>query len=83
MPRVRTVLSSAETSLLKAREEVAAVRVHAENGKLITEKPAVLRWEELQTLAALPNAEFRVVASTDHVRNAIALNARRNYNPDP
>ena len=29
------------------------------------------------------NAEFRVVTSTDHVRNAIALNARRNYNPDP
>ncbi len=56
---------------------------HDNNAKLITEKPAVLRWEAQQTLAALANAEFRVVASTDHVRNAIALNARRNYNPDP
>ena len=37
----------------------------------------------MQTLAASANAEFRVEASTDHVRNAIALNACRIYNPHP
>ena len=44
---------SAQASLIKAREEVAAARARANAAKLIAENPAVLRLKELETLAEI------------------------------
>jgi regulator of protease activity HflC (stomatin/prohibitin superfamily) len=44
---------SAAASLIKAREEVAAVRARANAARLIAENPAVLRLKELETLAEM------------------------------
>ena len=42
---------SAQASLIRAREEVAAARARANAAKLIAENPAVLRLKELETLS--------------------------------
>ena len=44
---------SAQASLIKAREEVAAARARANAAKLIADNPVVLRLKELETLAEM------------------------------
>jgi len=44
---------AARSSLITAREELAAARCHANTARLITENPVILRLKELQTISEL------------------------------
>ena len=44
---------SAQASLIRAREEVAAARARANVARMIMENPAVLRLKELETMSEL------------------------------
>ena len=55
---------SAQASLIKAREEVAAARARANAAKMITENPALLRLKELETLTELARSPGSTVVYT-------------------
>lgn len=55
---------SAQASLIKAREEVAAVRARSNAARLIAENPAVLRLKELETLTELAKSPSSTVVCT-------------------
>ncbi len=52
---------SAQASLIKAREEVAAARARANAARLISENPVVLRLKELETLTDLAKSPGNTV----------------------
>lgn len=59
---------SAQASLIKAREEVAAARARANAAKMMAENPAVLKLKELETLTELaksPGSTIVYTSSTD------------------
>lgn len=59
---------SAQASLIKAREEVAAARARANAAKMMAENPAVLKLKELETLTELaksPGSTIVYTASTE------------------
>jgi len=55
---------SAQASLIKAREEVAAARARSNAARLIAENPAVLRLKELETLTELAKSPGSTVVFT-------------------
>jgi len=55
---------SAQASLIKAREEVAAARAKSNPARLIAENPAVLRLKELETLAEMAKSPGSTVVFT-------------------
>jgi regulator of protease activity HflC (stomatin/prohibitin superfamily) len=55
---------SAQASLIKAREEVAAARARANAARLIADNPAVLRLKELETLTELAKSPGSTVVFT-------------------
>ena len=55
---------SAQASLIKAREEVAAARARANAAKMIADNPALLRLKELETLTELAKSPASTVVFT-------------------
>jgi regulator of protease activity HflC (stomatin/prohibitin superfamily) len=77
---------SAQASLIRAREEVAAARARANAAKLIAENPAVLRLKELDTLADVaksPGSTIVFASGLDWNGLAKGLAARGNGSSGP
>lgn len=69
---------SAQASLIKAREEVAAARARANAAKMIAENPAVLKLKELETLTELARSPGSTVVFTGaaDVQGLLAMNGK-------
>jgi regulator of protease activity HflC (stomatin/prohibitin superfamily) len=75
---------SAQASLIKAREEVAAARARANAARLIADNPAVLRLKELETLTEMAKSPGSTVVFTGGLSVAdLGRTAARGLAGDP
>ena len=74
---------SAQASLIKAREEVAAARARANAARMMSENPAVLRLKELETLTDLAKSPGNTVifAGSTDVSGLLATAANGSAKP--